>query len=800
MLYPQQLESKIGFDKIRTLIQKECLSNPAKEKVESLRFQTDIQKISLQITLCDEFLRILKGEEVFPHENYIDATSFLNTSKIEGSILNEEAFYTIKSSLQTINRCLQFLTKYKLEVPNLFSLTTDILIDAQLLKDINRIIDENGKVKDGASKELFSLRNEIRDEQNFLRKKLESILKSAIAEGFSPEDLGTTIRNGRMVLPVFAESKRKIKGLIHGESATGQTVFIEPIEVFDANNRVYELEIAERREVSKILMALTSQLRYLLPELFRAYQFLAEIDFIRAKAKFSLKINAQKQRISSNTEIKWHETYHPLLHLNLKTNGKKIVPLSIDINENQKIIVISGPNAGGKSVVLKTIGLLQYMHQCGLLIPNGESCIFGIYNAMFIDIGDEQSIDNDLSTYSSHLTNMREILKYADKKSLVLIDEFGTGTDPQYGGALAEAILEELVIKNINGAINTHYSNLKYFTEKTKNITNAAMLYDYETLSPKYQLAIGQPGNSFALEIAQNIGLKKEVIELAKQKIGFEKLNLDSIVIQVQLEKEKLEKEKTEIAKSRKNLEVSVEQYEELKKHISQSKNIILHEARLEAKKMVQIAKIETSNLIRELKETQKFDLKQTEKVRTEIQAQEKKWDDSILKNPVTKEKATAPVPKGPLKIGDTVTIEGQESFYKILSISEKEAELSLGNFKTNVKIERIRKVNVSDKVKKENYIIPKIKGIDILEKMSNFSSTLDVRGKRGEEAVHILEQYLDNALLLSQNDFKIIHGKGDGILRKLIREHLKRTSFVKNFCDEKVEFGGDGITIVTLK
>lgn len=800
MLYPQNLETKIGFDKIKELLQKECLSAPAREKVSSLRFQTEVNKISEQITLCDEFLRILADEEVFPHENYIDATSYLHTSKIEGSILNEEAFYAIKSSLQTINKCLLFLTKRKLELPHLFALTTDVQIDAQLLKDINRIIDENGKVKDGASQELFSIRNDIREEQNFLRKKLESILKNAISEGFSPEDMSLTVRNGRMVLPVLAESKRKIKGLIHGESATGQTVFIEPIEVFDTNNRVYELELAEKREINKILLALTSQLRYLLPELKNAYHFLAEIDFIRAKAKFSIKIKAQKQRISSNVEIKWHETFHPLLYLNLKLNNKKIIPLSIDLHTSQKIIVISGPNAGGKSVVLKTIGLLQYMHQCGLLIPNGESCVFGVFKDMFMDIGDEQSMDNDLSTYSSHLTNMREIMAYSSNKSLVLIDEFGTGTDPQYGGAIAEAILEDLVEKNVLGAINTHYSNLKYYTEKTNNITNAAMLYDYQTLSPKYILATGQPGNSFALEIAQKIGLKNEIITNAKAKIGVKKLDLDTILIQVQLEKEKLETEKLEIAKSKKNLEISVEQYEELKKHITQTKNQVLHDARLEAKKIVQLAKIETSNIIRELKDAQKYDLKQTEKAREDLLKQEKNWDESLAKNPIIKPKTTIIANKTPIKAGDSVTVEGQESVYKVISISEKDSELSLGNFKIVVKNERIRKINVSEKAKKENFVTPKIKGIDLLERMSNFSTTLDIRGKRGDEAVLILEQYLDNALLLSQTELRIIHGKGDGILRRLIRENLKRTKYVETYRDEKIEYGGDGITIITLK
>lgn len=585
MLYPKNIEQKIGFDKIREFIIKECFSQPAKTLVEEMYFDTKLQKIELLLNQVTEFQYILANDEVFPSENYIDPTAILYTCKIEGSVLAEDAFYLLKTSLQTINKCVLFLQKHKLEIPYLANLCVDISIDAQLLKDINQIIDDNGKVKDGASKTLFDLRNDLRDEQIYLRKKLESILKNALNQGFSPEDMNITVRNGRMVLPVLAENKRKIPGLIHGESATGQTIFIEPIEVFDSNNRIYELEIAERREINRILFALTAQLRLILPELNHAYKFLAQIDFIRAKAIFSTKIKATKQKTVATAYINWNQTYHPALYLNLAQAKRNIVPLSVTLEQNKRIMLISGPNAGGKSVVLKTLGILQYMHQCGLPIPNGESCECGIFDAIFIDIGDEQSIDNDLSTYSSHLTNMREIIKFSSNKSLVLIDEFGTGTDPQYGGAIAESILEELIDNEVYGAINTHYSNLKYYAESSKNITNAAMLFDADTLNPKYILTIGKPGNSFALEIASKIGLSNHILERAKTKIGSQKLELDKLVMQLQKEKDLIVVEKFAIEKNKKNLQISVDQYEELKKFITTSKNKILHEARIEAKK-----------------------------------------------------------------------------------------------------------------------------------------------------------------------------------------------------------------------
>ncbi|TAF72558.1 MAG: endonuclease MutS2 [Bacteroidetes bacterium] len=799
MLYPTNIEQKIGFDKIRELVKKECFSEPARIYVEEMKFLTDVQKIELLLQQTAEFQYIIAGDEAFPSENFIDPREFLHTCKIEGSILSEEAFYLLKTSLQTVNKCVLFLQKRKLEVPNLAQLCTDIAIDAQLLKDINRIIDENGKVKDGASKALFDLRNDIRDEQNYLRKKLDSILKNAVSQGFSPEDMSLTVRNGRMVLPVLAENKRKIQGLIHGESATGQTVFIEPIEVFDSNNRIYELEIAERREINRILLELTAQLRLILPELHLAYSFLALIDFIRAKATFSNKIKATKQNSIAQTHSNWIQTFHPLLYLNLVQSKKNIVPLTVNFDENQRIILISGPNAGGKSVVLKTIGILQFMHQCGLPVPNGEACTFGVFDDIFIDIGDEQSIDNDLSTYSSHLTNMREIIKFSGKKSLVLIDEFGTGTDPQYGGAIAESILEQLVNNQVFGAINTHYSNLKYYAESANTIVNAAMLYDLDSLNPKYVLAIGKPGNSFALEIASKIGLSPLVLERAKSKIGSQKLDLDKLVMQLQKEKDLILTEKTTLEKNKRNLQVSVDQYEELKKHIATSKNQILHEARIEAKKIVQTAKIEASNVIRELKETSKYDAKQVELSRQKLQEQDAFLASKINEMPKPKIINEVLVQKSALKIGDTVVIIGQESFYKILKINKNDVELSLGNIKTTVKLDRIKKINAGEKKKPEP--IPKsVKGINLLDRMAKFSTTLDVRGKRTEDAIATLDSYLDDALLLSQTELKIIHGKGDGILRKMIREHLKRLTYVQNFRDEHIEFGGDGITLITLK
>ncbi len=796
MLYPKNIEQKIGFDKVRDLLFQYCLSNLGRYYVERISFSSDFIAIQKLIAQTDELQRILQGPDSIPTQNFIDVTDSLETARIEGSVLDEKSFFDIKSSLAAITGCLSFISgKELVEYPQLKELASPIQLDKNLLKNIDRIIDDSGRIKDNASKELQNIRADLYGEQAGLRKKLDTLLRAAKADGFAPDDVSLTIRNGRMVIPVYAENKRKVKGFIHDESATGQTVYIEPIEVFDSNNRIRELENDERREIIRILTTLTDEIRQHLPLLKKAYRFLGIIDFIHAKAKLAEKIKASKQQINKGIHLNWIKTFHPLLYLAHKEQNKSIIPLSIKLDAQNRVLVISGPNAGGKSVVLKTIGLLQYMHQCGLLIPNGEQCNFGVFNSLFIDIGDEQSIENDLSTYSSHITNMREIINHADKNALVLIDEFGTGTDPQYGGAIAESILEEIVRNECYAVVNTHYSNLKFYAENTQGVVNGAMKYNYEQLSPLYELEIGKPGNSFALEIAQKIGLPQNVLNRAKNKIGDKRLNVDKLVKDLQTEKQEFQKKNDEVLKVKRNLDETAKQYAELKEFLEKSKSETLQNAKIEAKRIVQEAKLESQVIIKQLKETRQYSQIDAEIARAELREIEKKHS--------PKEQNIQPkikIDEKPIKIGDKVSIDGGDASFKVSAIKGNEVELSVGEMKTMVKLNRLKKTTGDKLIEQSQPAFKRVQGIDINERMNNFSSTIDLRGKRGEEAINLVDSFLDNALLLGSYELRILHGKGDGILRKLIREHLRRVSFVSTFKDEKVEFGGDGFTIVELK
>lgn len=796
MLYPKNIEQKIGFDKIREQLNQYCLSNLGRYHVDRIAFSSDFSGIQKLIAQTAELQRILQGPDAFPTQNFLDVTDALENARIEGSVLDEKSFFDIKSSLRAIASCLSFITSQEqTEYPQLKELALPIQLDKNLLKNIDRVIDDNGRIKDNASKELQNIRADLYSEQAGLRKKLDSLLRAAKSDGYSPDDVSLTIRNGRMVIPVYAENKRKVKGFIHDESATGQTVFIEPIEVFDSNNRIRELENDERREIIRILTVLTDEIRQHLPQLKRAYRFLGNIDFIHAKARLCQKIKASQQHIHKGIHLNWTKTFHPLLYLAHNEQNKAIVPLSIKLEAQSRVLVISGPNAGGKSVVLKTIGLLQYMHQCGLLVPNGEQCSFGVFKELFIDIGDEQSIENDLSTYSSHITNMREIINHAGKNSLVLIDEFGTGTDPQYGGAIAESILEEIVRNECYAVVNTHYSNLKFYAENTQGVVNGAMKYNYEQLSPLYDLEIGKPGNSFALEIAQKIGLPQNVLNRAKNKIGDKRLSVDKLVKELQTEKQDFQRRNDEIRIAKKNLDETAKQYSELKEFLEKSKAETLQNAKIEAKRIVQEAKLESQTVIKLLKETKHYSQVDAEIARAELKEIEKKHSP---KEPNTQAKLK--VDDKPIKIGDKVSIDGGDTSFKVSAIKGNEVELSMGEMKTMVKLTRLRKTTGDKQIEQSQPAFKRVQGIDINERMNNFSPTIDLRGRRGEEAINLVDGFLDNALLLGSYELRILHGKGDGILRKLIREHLRRVSFVATFKDEKVEFGGDGITLVALK
>ncbi|HEY0111014.1 MAG TPA: endonuclease MutS2 [Fibrella sp.] len=804
MLYPNTLEQKLGFDKIRELLRQACISPLGQDYVDKIRFSDNHQLIDKLLRQTYEFTQIVQYEPDFPQSNYLDVRPQLQKARVEGITLMEDEFFDLKLALKTIQDCLRFLANQEEgQYPYLAELAGPVTIDKNLLAALERVIDDRGHVRDNASPELATIRRRIISEQSNLRKRLDSILRTARQQGWIPEDLGLTIRGGRLVIPLAAEHKRKIRGFIHDESDTGKTVYIEPAEVFDGNNEVRELEYEERREVYRILLALTDQIRPFLPDLNKAINFLAQIDFIRAKAKLAGELQASMPQVMNRPVLNWTAARHPLLYLSHQKQKKSVVPLSIRLDEQQRILIISGPNAGGKSIALKTIGLLQYMMQCGLLVPMAEYSDMGVFQNLFIDIGDEQSLENDLSTYSSHLTNMQKFLVGANKRTLFLIDEFGTGTEPGQGGAIAEAILEELNKSGAYGVINTHYTNLKVFADKTAGLINGAMRFDGEKLEPLYELEMGRPGSSFAFEIARKINLPNAVIDRAKEKLGTQQVNFEKLLKELDIEKRVFSEKNLDISIKQRKVSQQLAEYTALKTKLDNEQKQLLNTAKAKAKTLVQEANQRIENTIREIKES-KADKDTTRQVRAELQ----QFDQKELKPEVVIEPTKPKEPEeefendsSPIGVGSYVRIQGQTAIGEVLAIRGKDAEVRIGELKSNIKMNRLEKV--SRKTYREAVGIretPRSQGMDLNEKMMNFSFNLDIRGYRGEEALGELDRFMDSALMLGYPELRIVHGKGDGILRTLVRNHLRSYKQVASMADEHADRGGQGVTLVRMK
>lgn len=807
MLYPQNIEQKIGFDKIRELIAEQCVSSLGRAFVEKIRFSDDYKIIDRLIRQVAEFKLILQTESGFPEQNYIDVSDALARASIEGAFIGEEQFFEIKLSLRTIQQIIHFFkTKEEMIYPELKTLTANSLPVSEndgwggVISQIDKIIDERGKVRDSASPELADIRRRLIAEQSDLRKTLERILRTARNSGWIGDEMSLTIRDGRMVIPILSEHKRKLKGFVHDESATGQMAFVEPAEVLEANNEIRELEARERREIVKILEKLTAFLRPHVPALRKAYLFLGIIDFIRAKAKFALSINATAPLLVENQSLEWYRATHPLLYLAHQKQKKAIIPLSIKLDQENRIVLVSGPNAGGKSVMLKTIGLVQYMAQCGLLVPASPDSKVGVFKNIFIDIGDEQSIENDLSTYSSHLTNMKHFVNFSNKFTLFLIDEFGTGTEPSLGGAIAESILEQLVRSKAYGVINTHYTNLKVFANKNSGTINGAMKFDAEHLEPMYELEIGKPGSSFALEVAQKIGLPKQVVDNAKRKLGTQQIDFEKLIKELEIERKVFSDRNKEFIEKNQQLKNTLEQYNGLKSFLEIEKKKILNDAKAQAKELLKETNRKIETTIKEIKEG-KADKDITKLIRQELQnfeTQELKLEKVEEQKPVSEEWETE---NGEITIGSFVRIKGQATIGEVLSMKGKDAEIAIGELKTNIKLNRLEKMSRKEfrEAVKES-IKPRMTGIDLNEKMMNFSFNLDLRGKRGEEALGAVDNLMNDAIMLGYPELRIIHGKGDGILRTLIRQHLRSYKQVAGMTDEHADRGGQGVTIVRMK
>ena len=800
MLYPNNIASKIGFDTIQQYLKKECTSSLGTAYVDRLEFSDDYQQVSKLLHQTDEFRRILTGEANFPSSNFLDVTAALNKAKTPGAFLGEEEFHDLQLSLTTLFQCLRFFQQDTEEAyPYLRELSGLVDVPQNVLNNIKQVIDEQGKVRNNASPELKQIRRALLNEQARLRKVLDQILRNAQGQGYTPDDASITIRGGRMVIPVLAEYKRRVKGFIHDESATGQTVFLEPAEVLEINNEIRDLSYREKREVVRILTALTDTLRPHLPNLRSAYQFLGMVDFIRAKARLALRLDAHCPKLIKSRVINWTQAHHPLLQLSETHLPRSVVPLDIALNDEQRILVISGPNAGGKSVCLKTVALLQYMLQCGLLIPLDERSEAGLFQSIFIDIGDEQSLENDLSTYSSHLTSMNYFIKFADKKTLILIDEFGTGTEPKFGGAIAEAILEDLNAKQVFGVITTHYTNLKEYANRAEGVVNGAMRYDTTRLEPLFQLEIGKPGSSFALEIARKIGLNREVLEQAKEYVGVEQVEYEKMLNELESERNRYRDLTQSLAAKEKRISQTAQEYEELRDYVKGEKKDIINQAKREAKQILQDANQTIENTIRTIKE-QNAEKEATRQARRTLE--EKKTD--LKPDKPARPRRTIPsteVVGGAIQVGDAVQVKDNGAIGEVLALKNKEAEVRIGSLKSVIKLNRLDKVAQRALKRVQNASESTTsRGYDLNEKFANFSPRLDVRGQRAEEVLPRLMGFVDEASVFGADELRIIHGKGNGVLREVVRNYLRSHDQVASAYDEHVERGGAGVTIVRMK
>ncbi len=843
MIYPQTFEKKIGFDEIRALLREECLSTLGKEKVTEMTLSVKAEEINEYLEQTKEFRRIQEEADDFPLQYFFDVRASVSRLRLEGTHLEEEELFDLKRSLETILGIVRFLNRSEEEplYPALQRMTVDVMTFPQLIRRIDMILDKFGKVKDTASPELGNIRRELAKTENSISRTLYNILRSAQSEGLVEKDVTPAMRDGRLVIPVAPGLKRKIKGIVHDESASGKTVFIEPAEVVEANNRIRELEAEERREIIRILTEFAKEVRPYVEEIIHSYLFLAHIDFIRAKAMLARKIHAMEPHVGNSPHIDWVQAVHPLLQLSLEKQGKKVVPLDIILTQEKRILIISGPNAGGKSVCLKTTGLLQYMLQCGLSVPMRENSKTGVFQNILIDIGDEQSIENDLSTYSSHLLNMKNMMRTANDKTLILIDEFGTGTEPQIGGAIAESVLKQFCQKGTWGVITTHYQNLKHFADQHPGVVNGAMLYDRHQMQALFQLQIGQPGSSFAIEIARKIGLPEEVIQDASNMVGSDYIQSDKYLQDIVRDKRYWESKRQNIHQHEKTMQQTIARYEKEVKELEQQRKEILNRAKEQAQELLRESNRKIENAIREIRESQ-AEKEEAKRIREELntfkqqiedvdatandemiarkikqiqerkERKEKRKREKAERTAALQQKPTTPIEKGKnvLTAGSTVRIKGLTSVGKIESIDGKMATVIFGDMRTRMRLERLESAEEKKKTETKegsgvsnlqtftpSYSSSTREAID--KRKLNFKQDLDVRGMRGDEAINAVTYFIDDAILVGVSRVRILHGTGSGILRQLIREYLAAIPNVTHFADEHVQFGGAGITVVDL-
>ena len=845
MIYPKTFESKLGFDEVRALLRGRCLSTLGKDMVDAMAFSDDPATINEWLAQVREFRRLQEEADDFPLSYFFDVRQAVARLRLEGTHLDEAELFDLRRSLDTICAIVAYLNRGEAtddgEVnhpyPALHRLTDGVQTFPQLVQRIDQILDRFGRIKDTASPALADIRRELARTEGSISKTLYGILRSAQSEGLVDKDVAPAMRDGRLVIPVSPGLKRRIRGIVHDESASGKTVFVEPAEVVEANNRIRELESEERREIIRILTEFAKLVRPYVVPILDSYKFLAKIDLIRAKAELARLIKGIEPDVEPYPHIDWIRASHPLLALSLEKQGKAVVPLDIMLTQQKRILIISGPNAGGKSVCLKTAGLLQYMLQCGLSVPIGERSRTGVFRNIFIDIGDEQSIENDLSTYSSHLMNMKQMMRHADDSTLLLVDEFGTGTEPQIGGAIAEAVLKQFCAKGAYGIITTHYQNLKHFADTYDGVVNGAMLYDRQQMQPLFQLSIGNPGSSFAIEIARKIGLPESVIKDASDIVGSDYIQSDKYLQDIVRDKRYWENKRQAVHQREKSLEQTIARYENEVKELEQSRREILAKAKQQAEELLAGSNRIIEKTIKEIRESQ-AEKAETKKIREELEAfkagmkdidtaandemitrkmrqiqerkarrEKRKKDRESEKLKISNEKSatgnekSAGQANASLSPGDTVRIKGLTTVGKIESIDGKMATVIFGDMRTKMRSDRLERAEKPKQEEPKAYVnVSRETRETIDNRKLNFKQDLDVRGMRGDEAITAVTYFIDDAILVGMSRVRILHGTGSGILRQLIRQYLATVPNVVSFRDEHVQFGGAGITVVDLE
>lgn len=824
MIYPSDFEAKLGFNDIRAHIVSLCVSKMGIKEVEEMSFSSDHTVVCRLLNEVHEMTGILRRGGFQTIENIVDILPDLGRLKMPGSYLSGEGLLRLLTMIGIMHEARGFFSETGEDgtpvTPHLAEVVASLGSFNEISAEIGRVVNRFGEVKDSASPRLAEIRREKNAAAGSVSRIMNRILSSAVADGIVESGVAPSVRDGRLVIPVAAGLKKRINGIVHDESATGKTVFIEPSAVVEASNKVRELEMEENREIVAILLALSEIIRPYADELAQNSLLLGRLDFIRAKARYAILIDAQMPVIEKNCEIDWYHAVHPVLLLNFRKQKREVIPLNLQLDSQQRILVISGPNAGGKSVCLKTVGVVQYMIQCGLLPTVYSNSHAGIFESIFIDIGDQQSMENDLSTYSSHLKNMKFFVQNANGKTIILADEIGSGTEPQIGGALAQAVLHKLAMSGCLGVVTTHYQNLKTFAEETPGILNGAMLYDRQHLRPMFQLSVGSPGSSFALEIARNIGLSHEIIEEAKSLVGSDYVNMDKYLLDISRDKRYWANKRQNIKEKEAKLDQLLEKYENTSADLKSQRAEILREAKREAKEIMQTANAKLEKAIRDIRNVE-AEKEQTKKIRQELEEYKKSLADEdnrdnelpkLLKplrhrsrSSEEKRKKVAEnnsnTTQAPLQPGEYVRMTDGGVVGKILSLSGKKAEVAFGALRTFVPMDKL----VSAKPPK-----PELSsGVSVLtsstdaqsrQRQLNFKQEIDVRGMRADEAIQAVTYFIDDALQFSASKLRILHGTGHGILKTLIRQQLKANPVVKSFYDEDVRFGGAGITIVDLE